>query len=354
MKIINVLTRGFETPNGTAFIYPLLYFKRELLDSGFRFNLFYKLTPQLYDCDILWIDSKYFKDMWQDQSDQAIEILQRIKSKVKLLIYFDTTDSSGFLLNAVLPFVDKYLKGQIYKDKTLYQKEIYANRLYCDYYNQKYNIEDNEPLFSSPINRQDLLEKIGISWNSGLSDYTVRANERLKICNILKSPLKITPKHIAPPSVNRPVDIVCRMGINYPRETVCFQRRKMASRYVNPKETIKLKRRKYIREMRNAKITLSPFGFGEITLKDFEVFLAGSLLVKPDMNHMITWPNYFEPNSTMITHNWDLSDLDDLLKDTLDNYQDLLEVARNGQRQYLRYLTNPEFFVKKIQEINSN
>ena len=37
---------------------------------------------------------------------------------------------------------------------------------------------------------------------------------------------------------------------------------------------------------------MSPFGLGEITLKDFEVF-SGSLLMKPNMDHMLTWPNFY-------------------------------------------------------------
>ena len=38
---------------------------------------------------------------------------------------------------------------------------------------------------------------------------------------------------------------------------------------------------------------VSPFGFGEITLKDFETFLSGSVLVKPNMSHMETYPNFY-------------------------------------------------------------
>ena len=35
------------------------------------------------------------------------------------------------------------------------------------------------------------------------------------------------------------------------------------------------------------------------------------ILLKPNMNHLETWPNLYKENKFVIFHNWDLSDLID-------------------------------------------
>ena len=43
----------------------------------------------------------------------------------------------------------------------------------------------------------------------------------------------------------------------------------------------------------NSKISFSPFGWGELGVRDYEIILGGSLLVKPRMDHMQTWLQHF-------------------------------------------------------------
>ena len=89
--------------------------------------------------------------------------------------------------------------------------------------------------------------------------------------------------------------------------------------------------------MLNSKIILSPFGLGEITLKDFEVFLTGGFLIKPNLNHLGTWPNLFVENKFFKSHKWDLSDLNEIIDFCLSNINIISELAYNGQKNYLSY-----------------
>ena len=70
----------------------------------------------------------------------------------------------------------------------------------------------------------------------------------------------------------------------------------------------KLTRKKYFSELSNSKVMIAPFGFGEITLREFEGFISGCLILKPNMQHIDTWPNFYVSNSTIVEHEWDLSD----------------------------------------------
>lgn len=100
---------------------------------------------------------------------------------------------------------------------------------------------------------------------------------------------------------------------------------------------------KYMRELEQSKICFSPFGYGEVCWRDYEVIMCGALLVKPDMAHVQTDPNIFVPYETYVPVAWDFSDLEEKL-----NYYLADDAARskivNGAYDTLhQYLKNHEF-----------
>jgi hypothetical protein len=118
--------------------------------------------------------------------------------------------------------------------------------------------------------------------------------------------------------------------------------------------TDKLSRGAYLHELRNSKVIVSPFGLGEITLKDFEVFLTGGLLLKPDMSHLETWPDFFQSGKTMVSHTWGLADLPAVLQHSLENYDALLHIAETGQRTYRSHTSDvgaAELFVDHLRSL---
>ena len=105
------------------------------------------------------------------------------------------------------------------------------------------------------------------------------------------------------------------MGYSYERNTVSFQRKEIASILREKISVKKLKRKKYFTEMENSKICISPFGLGEITLRDFEIIISGSAIFKANCDHMETWPNLFVKDRTYLYYKWDLSDFKEKLED---------------------------------------
>lgn len=337
MKVIHVLSPGFTSPNSAAFLFPLIKFDKALKNQGYQLKHFKEITAGLTDCDFLMIDSKYFKHHWAKDFDGTLTQIDQLNQKTKV-IWCDQSDSTGTFLGQVLPHVHKYLKAQILKDKSLYQQSFYGSRIFTDYYNKNNAIQDKEPYIDQPVKNSDDIKKIGVSWNSGLMNYGVfgpyipRIRNRLPLNTLLYF---ASAKRSA--SAPRALDITCRMGISYSRETVCYQRKKMREILSDHVQTNKLSRSEYLKEMSNSKICASPFGLGEITLKDFECFLSGSLLLKPDMSHMDTWPNFYVDDETCITHNWDLHDVKEKISWALSHEQNRIEIAQQGQKRYLEY-----------------
>lgn len=106
------------------------------------------------------------------------------------------------------------------------------------------------------------------------------------------------------PWKDRPTDIHCRVSISehddwYSRqrgealqkiEQVTAGRRVVTGAYgrggVRP-----VPAKQYYREIRDSKICVSPFGYGEICYRDFEAAALGCLLIKPAMDHLRTEPD---------------------------------------------------------------
>lgn len=339
MKKIHVLTAGFTSPNGAAFLLPLIKFNRALKDSGFAIRIFETLSEDITDCDYLLIDSKFYKHAWSKNFNATLENIAALNAKTKV-IWCDQADSSGTFLGQVVPHVHRYLKAQLLKDRSLYMHEHYASRIFTDYYHKKYGVTDKEPYIAQPVQNPDDLKKLGVSWNSAFMHYGVLGTYLLRLRGIIPcNALLYFSRKIQDAAAPRSIDISCRMGISYSRETVCFQRKKMRELLSAHLPTDKLSRPQYFKEMGNSRICVSPFGLGEITLKDFECFLTGTLLLKPDMSHMDTWPDLFEDNKTCLFHDWDLDNVQERIDWALSHEKERIEIARNGQNRYLEHTT---------------
>lgn len=339
MTEVHILTQGFDTPNGAAFLRPIVYYRRALRSLDIRCRIYTQVKPDLANCDVLIIDSKYYRRAWSDGSEPILAQLGSFRNNTNRLLWFDTTDSSGAPQAAVLPVVDRYYKSQLLRDRSLYLKPLYGQRIYTDYYHHKKGITDEVPESSKPVTFEAELTKLRVSWNSALADYSRWGQTKTSIYRRFGWRLLLRPpRRWASPSMDRGVSVSSRFGISYPKATVRFQRERIRELLKETTSTVKLKRAAYFKELENSKSMVSPFGWGEITLRDFEGFLSGCVLVKPDMSHMETWPDLYQDGVTMLTHDWDMTGLTDLAADVTDNYRKYLPIAATGQQIYRSFL----------------
>ena len=113
----------------------------------------------------------------------------------------------------------------------------------------------------------------------------------------------------------------------------------MLEKYIT---TTKLSRFKYLNELSNSKYSISPFGWGELCPRDFETFICGSCLVKPDMSLIKTWPDYFIKDKSYFSFDWSMTNFIDRL-DFLLNRKDLIEkISYCGQSLYIKYNSNKD------------
>lgn len=357
MKHIHILSPGFAAPNSAAFLMPLIRFAWALKQADFDVLLFNKECKSLTDCDYLFIDSKAFKNHWAHDFEGTLAHIAVLNEKTPV-IWCDTGDSTGTFLGQVLPHVHRYLKAQLLIDRSEYMREHYASRIWGEYYHKKDGITDDEPYLKHVAQNESDLKKLGISWNSGMMNYGFVGPylRRLRSHLPLNAMLHFA-KRLKSANSPRPMDVTCRMGIPYPRATMRYQREKMRDILADRLPTNKLSRRHYFDELCQSKVCVSPFGLGEITLKDFECFLTGSILFKPDISHMQTWPHFYEDGVTYLSHDWDLETVEERMDWALSHEKERIEIAQNGQERYCAHTVNKEageLFVKHFQNIVSS
>lgn len=354
MTRIHVLAGGFDTPNGRGFLFPLIVWRDALRGDGLDIRIFSRASDDLADCDALLIESKFHRYRWHNQKSETLDAFAGWARRCRL-IYCDTTDSSGSLLTDLLPIVHGYAKSQLIRDRAAYLTPMYGHRPFTDYYHREQGITDAEPEYSPAVTDRTLLSKLRVSWNSGLADYSLHGPTRMALYQRLPLPgLLRFPQPSRSPSASRPHGISSRFGVDYQRATVSFQRKSIREKLAGRIDTRKLSRRGYVRELETSKVVVSPFGYGEITLKDFEVFLTGGLLLKPDMTHMETWPDLFRGGNTMLAHRWDLSDFESVLDDAVANYARHSEKAAAGQEAYRAHASGeaaPVLFAQRLRQI---
>ncbi|PPR34836.1 MAG: hypothetical protein CFH26_00110 [Alphaproteobacteria bacterium MarineAlpha6_Bin4] len=339
---INILSPNnfFKDHCSYSFAYPIIKSINLIRESGVNIRFLYSAEKKIFDCDILIIDSRF---SGKKNKKKFINFLQKNKKKNLKIIFADTADNSGQIQNNFLLFADAYWKGQILKNKKNYLKSHYGGRLFTDFYKKKFNIIDTKKQLSDKVSNKNLLKKIKVCWNMGLCDHGYLSHYKQKLFSIFKLKIFINNSNkFFLPSNKRENPISCRIGTTYERKTIKFQREKISKVIKNLTETTKLNRYKYLNEIKNSKCVISPFGWGELCPRDFETFLNGAVLIKPNMETIDTWPNWYKVNQTYIPFDWDLTNLEQKIENTIKNYENFKNIAFDAQKTYLLYTTKSD------------
>ncbi len=340
---LQVLTVRRKTINSRGIVEPLWRARRLLRDQNVALKKEAYTIATAREADVLVIDSKVFKNKWEQHREQVFEQLSTLKNNNNKLIWFDSGDSTGNIISDVFGHVDLYLKSQLLKDKEKYRQAHYGGRIFTDFFNREHGITDSEEMFSSSLGNNELA-RLKLGWNYGLTQgFGVLEGKFTKYLSIVSSSHMMRQKNAyCVPDDMRPNLASMRISTEYTRETIKIQRRIASEKARRLSLSLGwLAKRDYLKELQNSKAIISPFGWGEIAIRDFECFAVGSTLVKPDMEHLNTFPPYYDSGITYLPIQWDIGDLDDVINLLVTNPREGLEIAKRGQEK-LRYYSESE------------
>ena len=246
-------------------------------------------------------------------------LLTRLREKYRRIAFFHDDAGGGIPRLQILPHVDLFYSKALFKDRSIYKRPLYGKELYSDYYHIKYGVKDPNPIDRVIMDDEAQLAKLRLSWNVGIGDYPRgKLRQRIgtaaaRVFGPLVSTAFYSRKSLPadPVSVNRGLfDVHARIAL-VSRPSIAYQRKLVLERISgHPRFLVGfVSQKKFNFEVAHSKIILSPFGWGELCLRDYEAVLNGALLLKPDMAHLETWPDIFHPEQTYVPFDWDATDL---------------------------------------------
>ena len=343
---ICILINKDLNPNSFAFIYPILINFKNF--ENMKIEIKFDIVKKNYD--IILLDSKFLNKQFNNNDNHAIEkIFKILKKKTKKLIYCDN-EASIFINKNIIQLVDYYAKGRIPSNLNLYKMPLYGQRQFTDFYNRKFAIKDNDNRYSHILTDKEI-SKIILGWNNGICDYSYLSQVKKNIYKFTNIFIKMHKVNF----IKKNILFTGRFKQTYSRNTINFHRNIYETIFSKKCDIRRVYRFKYFQELKKSFFSISPFGWGEICYRDFESFFYNCILLKPNMNHIKTWPNYYIENKTYIPMPWDNVN-STFLENLITNKEDFTLIAKEGNRNYLKYFDcdHNYYFLEHFNKIIKN
>lgn len=265
------------------------------------------------------------------EQERLLELLRAIRQQnpSAKLCFFDAFAPTDLRLASVLdPFVDVYVKKCVLRDRSRYLKSTRGDTNLTDYYGPYYGVEEPEVFFPIP---DGFLRKLVVG--PGFATGETMLSHFYWSDTPMRHPASI--------------DVHARLGHKgSPWYTAMRQHSLRALSGLADRRVVTgpgMKQKQYLRELASSRICFSPFGYGEITWRDYEAALCGALLVKPDMSHCETDPELFLPGETYVPVAWDFSDLEEKVRHYLSHESEARRIVERAYRVLHDYARNKAF-----------
>ncbi|MDR2049513.1 MAG: glycosyltransferase [Treponema sp.] len=287
----------------------------------------------------------------RDLKPEELEMMKKLRDRYKNIVFFCGQPEAGTNRLDLLPYVDRLFYKSVFSDRNNYLKKLYGKNLFADHYHFRYGICDHPEYITKETISSGSQERPELSWNIGVGSYprsdwpqragVVLARAGLPSLGRLAGGVKFrrsVPRDFS--GLRRGIAVHARIDpVSCP--SIAHQRRlflDIISRFGEKDRALFLtgmtSQRRYYRELTDAKIVLSPFGWGEVCFRDFEAILSGALLFKPDMSHLKTWPDVYIPYETYIPLDWDGQDLLEKTKQYMEDDKERKRIAENAYHRY--------------------
>jgi hypothetical protein len=291
-------------------------------------------------------DIFFIRPSWRESTDEAKRVMQKLRQKQPeaKIIFIDPFDQISSTFFEILPYVDHFLKYQRLKDSSQYKQSLKGGTVITDFMVRELGYDLNGWEITSEI-PEGYEHRIETGWFITLGQKFKRS--------LVKKPMPWE-------RAKKDIDVTCHVlyasksNIEWyalHRMAAIDQLRSLSGQYklaISGEfvENRTVSTRQYINDSRRSRIMVSPFGWGELTWRDYEAVCFGCLLVKPAVEHIEVEPNIFIPGKTYVPVRWDFSDLQEKCDYYLQNPQEANLIIDNARRAYRAYFEQSRFVHK--------
>ena len=271
------------------------------------------------DYDFLFIGMEEFidkKKSLQESIDYGLENLSNITGDYFL---FDGSDSTSLMgayevfeqSDAIYLFKNQLLSREEYKKPTAFNKWFFGNG------------SDLDLGYDIPNKKWDRIKLSGYNLGYLQPQYRnfqpINKNKNIDICAIYQAEHKYNEDHRV------------RNDLHYTNHRKGAWD-KLDSKFLDIRKD-KLPYQEYIQTLYDSKVSISPYGMGELCFRDFECMQFGTIIIKPSMSTIETIPNIYEEGETYVSCEYDWSDLSDKVDYVLSNFDELNDRINHNIRE---------------------
>ena len=324
----------YYSPNRISFsqIFPFIYYHKEILD---RFNLQIRAIPvnallSGVKPKNLLADIVLLQTWFTVENTALVRALELIKSATPNaeISFLDSFAHNDLRLAKYLdPYIRFYLKKSLFHNKENYFHAYKGDTNLSEFYGDLFNISQPPVDWDVP---KSILKKLKLSPNFFTAAHFLNSFEK-------ENPLFHQP---------RSFDIharLARTGSKWYSAMRASALDHVENSDLNALTDTGISWKQYMTEMYNSKLCFSPFGYGELCWRDIEAMQTGSVLIKPDMNHLETLPNLYVPKETYTPIQWDFNDFDEKVQTLLDDPNLSSEIANNAYNKIKAYIQKNQF-----------
>ena len=297
-------------------------------------------------------DVFFVRPCWREDPAQVESVMQELRHRQpsSQIVFIDPFDQTSSRFFGVLPYVDHFLKYQRLKDTSQYHQPLKGGTVLTDYLARKLGYDLKEWSVQSTV-PEGYESKIKTGWFVTLH-------------KPFQDVLFHQPRFWQRKENIKDIDVFCHVSYG-PRSNLEWygQHRILGIEKLKclaPDYTLSvsgdfsgeqtISSRQYSRDIKRSRIAFSPFGWGEITGRDYEAVCNGCLLIKPAVDHIDTEPNIFIPGQTYVPVRWDFADLEEKCRYYLTHPDETAQIVYNAREAYRAYFTK-HHFVRKIKSL---
>lgn len=268
-----------------------------------------------------------FAQTWLTDAPEKLEQLRKLIGRLpyaRRLVYLDSFANADIRLARNLTEFDLYYKKSIFRDAADHLCPTEGHTNLTEYYGRLYGQPQERTDWGVP---PDFLAKLRLA------------------PNFLTGPNLASGFFGEPPPQQwgRDIDLHARLGGTKRNNWYGAMRRDAEARVmaladVRVATGTGISRKRFMDELRRSKICFSPFGYGELCWRDIEAILAGAVLLKPDMSHLLTEPDLYRDGETYVAVRWDFADLEEKTRSLLADDRLRTRIAGAAWETARRYL----------------
>lgn len=228
----------------------------------------------------------------------------------------------------VAPWTAAYIKKSLFRDRSLYHRRWVGDTNLTEYYGGLCGIASDPVDWQTP---QEVVDRLHLGPNFFTAPRFVDAFTRKTM----------------PPRAGRTIDLHARLGsrgsgwYGAMRGLAQSALAPLGDLTIASEGTVPL--HQFMGELAASRLCFSPFGYGELCWRDIEAIQAGAVMVKPDMGHLETLPDLYEPGVTYLRVRWDFADLEEVVRGALADEERCTRIAAEAWRRVAAYLAEDRF-----------